>query len=69
MWYARSTEFPGINVSWRMLKHPDENESLPYNSIRERATSVGLRFVKLKHMLNGSSSSEGDVSNIAGITA
>lgn len=35
----------------------------------KRATSVGLRFVKLKHMLDGSSSSEADISNIAGITA
>ena len=60
---------PDINVSWRMLKHSNENESLPCNSIRERATSVGLRFVKLKHMLNGSGGSEGNVSNIAGITA
>lgn len=69
MWYAWSTESPGINDSWRMLKHSNENESLPYNSIRERATSVGLRFAKVKHMLNESTGSEVDVSNIAGITA
>lgn len=48
-----------------MLKHLNENELLPYNSIKERAISVGLRFVKLKHMLNESSSSKGNISNVA----